>query len=100
VASDSEERYLRQQYANFEIRKDRIVSGTNVVQEFCLTKVLVHSPTVLVSEAVWREDARNPRDASMVRLRLERAGNRLTMTEFSLYDVDEDDPWQVTFTRQ
>jgi len=43
-----------EQYAGFSIEKDRIVSGRQVVQEFCLTRVLERSPQSLHAEAVLR----------------------------------------------
>ncbi len=42
------------------------MSGKGIVQEFCLTRVLERSPTLLRTEAVWHEDVNDPGDAAMV----------------------------------
>lgn len=94
------ESYLRALYANFEIRNDRIVSGTYYTQEFCLTKVLERSPTVLVSEAVWYEQVADPDDAFMVTLQLSREGDRLILSFLAFNQYEPGDPWRITFTRQ
>lgn len=43
-----------EQFAAFNIEKDRILSGRSVVQEFCLTRVFKRSPQSLHAEAVLR----------------------------------------------
>jgi hypothetical protein len=64
-----------QQYANFVVKPDRIQSGTQLVQEFCLVRVIAQSGESLHAEAVWHEDVHDPGDASVVELRFERHGN-------------------------
>jgi tetratricopeptide (TPR) repeat protein len=45
---------MARQYADFHIVHDRIVSGREVVQEFCLTRVISRSADALHAEAVLR----------------------------------------------
>lgn len=45
---------MARQYADFRIASDRIVSGSDMVQEFCLTRVLERSADSLHAEAVLR----------------------------------------------
>ena len=71
--------FMREYHANFEIRSDRIVSGTSWVQEYCLSRVLERTKTTLVAEAVWHEDVADPGDASLVKIRLAREGELTTM---------------------
>ncbi len=73
--------FVSEQYGDFEIRSDRIVSGTRLIQEFCLTRVVQRTPTILLAEAVWHEDVGDPGDASLIRIRLERHGS---LTAFQL----------------
>ena len=49
---------MAEQYVDFRIERDRIVSGRQVVQEFCLTKVLERRAGELHAEAIarWREN--------------------------------------------
>lgn len=59
VKPDAELRQARQrqadqQLADFRITSDRIESGREVVQEFCLTKVLERTPQSLHAQAVLR----------------------------------------------
>jgi tetratricopeptide (TPR) repeat protein len=61
--SESSRRQLRHalaaRYVDFRIERDRIVSGRQLVQEFCLTKIIERKPGQLHAEAVgrWRETA-------------------------------------------
>lgn len=68
-------------YSNFEIRKDRIVTGGSFRQEWCLGRVLERAPGKLHAHAAWRygetEDAVAP-----VRVLLERDGD---VTLFKLW---------------
>ena len=59
------ERQADEQLANFRITSDRIASGRDVVQEFCLTKVLERTPQSLHAEAVltWRPRQNEAGDA-------------------------------------
>ena len=43
-----------EQFANFRIEKDRIVSGSEVIAEFCLTRVIERTPEFLHAEAILR----------------------------------------------
>jgi tetratricopeptide (TPR) repeat protein len=43
-----------EQFSDFRIERDRIVSGRGLVQEFCLTKVIEQKPDMLHAEAVLR----------------------------------------------
>ncbi|HTM46992.1 MAG TPA: tetratricopeptide repeat protein [Polyangiaceae bacterium] len=91
---------LLEEFANFEIRNDRIVSGTRpLIQEFCLTRVTERTPTLLVTQAVWHEDVDDPGDASMVTLRLNRRDDQLAMTLVP-FDDDNDEPWVINFRRE
>jgi hypothetical protein len=70
-----------ERYENFEISSDRIVSGKGLVQEYCLTRVLERTPTLLRSEAVWHEDVHDPGDAAMVVVTLTRDGDIMKMKQ-------------------
>jgi len=49
---------VAERYSDFRIERDRIVSGRQLVQEFCLTKVLERQAGELHAEAIarWREN--------------------------------------------
>ena len=81
------ERDRKAQLENFEIGPDRIRSGTVMVQEFCLSRVIESTPERLRAEAVWHEDIADPGDASIVELRLTREGE--TVRVFISADGDE-----------
>jgi tetratricopeptide (TPR) repeat protein len=66
----------REQYMNFEVKRDRIQSGARLVQEFCLTRVLERTPNGIRAEAVWHEDVNDPGDALRVEVRFERVADR------------------------
>ena len=59
------QRAMAQRYLDFRIERDRIVSGRQIVQEFCLTKVLERKPGELHAEAIgrWHEAASPPAGA-------------------------------------
>jgi tetratricopeptide (TPR) repeat protein len=80
---------LSDSYADFRVEADRIVSGRKLVQEFCLTKVLQRTPTLLHAQAVWHEDRDDPGDAAMVELRLMRGADT---TRFMFTVLDQPDP--------
>jgi tetratricopeptide (TPR) repeat protein len=48
------QREMAPQYADFRIERDRIKSGSKVVQEFCLTRVMESTPKSLHAQAVLR----------------------------------------------
>jgi tetratricopeptide (TPR) repeat protein len=64
--------FERAQWRNFTIAKDRITSGTTLVQEFCLSRVLARTKDHLRAEAVWHEDVHDPGDASLVEIEIVR----------------------------
>jgi tetratricopeptide (TPR) repeat protein len=76
----------REEMANFTIESDRIHFGTQLVAEFCLTKVIERTPKLLRAQAVWHEDRGDPGDASMVELRLTRADAFTRFSYTSLFD--------------
>lgn len=81
-------------YSDFEIRKDRIVSGSGSKQEWCLGRVLERAPGKLRAHATWRygdgDDAVSP-----VRLQLEREGE-LTLLKLWSWDMPRDAaPWII-----
>ena len=71
---------------NFEIMPDRIQFDSVLRQDFCLTKVFERTADSLRAEAVWHEDIHDPGDASLVGLRLERAGDTVT---FTFWDAED-----------
>ena len=73
------ERDRKAQLENFEIGPDRIRSGTVLVQEFCLSRLIESTPERLRAEAVWHEDIGDPGDASIVELRLTRDGDTVRL---------------------
>jgi tetratricopeptide (TPR) repeat protein len=79
-------------YQAFEVKRDRIVSGTELVQEFCLTRTLDRSGDRLRAEAVWHEDVHDPGDASMVEVRFERQGDAYRFA-FQPLGQPFDDDW-------
>jgi tetratricopeptide (TPR) repeat protein len=90
----------RDQYASFEIAKDRIVSGKGLIQEFCLTRVIERSPTLLHSEAVWHEDINDPGDAAMVLLTLSREGDVTTLRMKLFGEPERDTPFELKLKRE
>ena len=88
------------EYSSFEISKDRIVSGKGIVQEFCLTRVLERSPTLLRSEAVWHEDVNDPGDAAMVLLTLSREGEFTTLRMKVFGEPEGDHPFELQLKRE
>ncbi|HKO48940.1 MAG TPA: tetratricopeptide repeat protein [Polyangiaceae bacterium] len=99
-AQHSFERILREQYANFEIKPDRIVSGEALVQEFCLTRLIARSPDSLDVEAVWHEDIADPGDASLVRLHLTRVGDLTSIRLKALNGSQGDAPVEIKLKRR
>lgn len=73
------QRMQLEHYANFEILEDRIVSGSKLRQELCLTRVLDRTATSLHAEAVWHDDVADPGDASTVVVDLRREGGVVSM---------------------
>ena len=75
-------------YANFEIQKDRIVSGSITRQEWCLGRVVERAPGKLLAHVTWRygdgDDAVSP-----ARLLLEREGE-LTLLKLWTWDMPRD----------
>ena len=71
---------------NFEIMPDRIQFDSVLREELCLTKVFELTAGSLRAEAVWHEDIADPGDASLVGLRLDRAGHTTTLTFWDAQD--------------
>jgi tetratricopeptide (TPR) repeat protein len=92
--------YIRNQYAGFEIRGDRIVSGRTLTQEFCLTRVLERTPTTLVAECVWHEDVGDPGDASLVTVTLHREGPRTTMRVSEPGGLADGDQFEIVLRKR
>jgi tetratricopeptide (TPR) repeat protein len=69
--------HLQESYENFEILPDRIVSGSALVQEFCLTRMLERTPQLLRAEAIWHEDRNDPGDAWLIEIRLVRGSDSI-----------------------
>jgi tetratricopeptide (TPR) repeat protein len=70
----------------FRVLPDRIINGSELVQEFCLTKVLERKPQLLRAEAVWHEDRGDPGDASLVQIWLSRGSDSV---RFSFAPVEQ-----------
>lgn len=66
----------RDAFSHFRVRRDRITSGTKLVQDFCLTRILESTAEKLHAEAVWHEDIHDPGDASLVEIWFEKIGGR------------------------
>ena len=90
--------FEKQQYENFVIERDRIVSGRQLVQEFCLTRILERTPTLLRAEAVWHEDRHDPGDAALVEISLAR-GSDSTRFSYSMPGEPLSD-WSVKLQRK
>ena len=65
---------------------DRIQFDSVLREDLCLTKVFERTADSLRAEAIWHEDIHDPGDASLVGLRLERAGDTVT---FTFWDAED-----------
>ena len=99
-AQDQIARFDRDRYANFQVQSDRIVSGTTLVEEVCLTRVLERTPTSLRAEAVWHEDVADPGDASMVIVKLEQRDGVTTMKMWALGEPEGGQAFRLTLKRK
>lgn len=73
-------------FANFRVERDRITSGTELIQEFCLTRVIARSSDELHAEVVWHQDRADPGDASLEHIRLRREGETLVFSQWDPQD--------------
>jgi hypothetical protein len=84
------------QFSNFVIERDRIRSGTLLVQEFCFIDIEAQTDQVLDAVALWHEDVHDPGDASLIKVRIERDGGE---ARFYFYANEKDTKGKPVFLR-
>ncbi len=71
--------YHDDQYRDLVVQGGRIRMGTLLRRELCLTRVHARSDASIHAQAVFHEDVHDPGDASLVDVRMDRAGENLRL---------------------